>query len=78
MKKHTKVYLNHHGYSVADIIFCEACGAVAVDIHHIEPRGMGGSPSKDVPENLIALCRDCHGKAESGEISKEELNKLRS
>ena len=35
-----------------------------VDIHHIDARGMGGS-HKDYIENLVALCRKCHDKAES-------------
>jgi len=76
MKKHVKIYLDHHGYTTADIIPCEVCPSVAVDIHHIEPRGMGGNPDKDVIENLIALCRDCHSKAEAGAITKEELKAL--
>ena len=44
---------------------------VAVDIHHIIPRSKGGSNrirgSKyplDYPENLIALCRECHEEVE--------------
>ena len=37
----------------------------AVDIHHLESRGMGGSKNKDYIENLMGLCRDCHNKAES-------------
>ena len=65
MKRHTKIYLEHHGYSVADTILCEKCGAVAVDIHHIKPKGMGGNPKEDTIENLMALCRDCHTKAHS-------------
>jgi len=74
MKRHVKIYLEHHGYTIADIIPCEmGCGGVAVDIHHIEPRGMGGNPDKDVIGNLIALCRSCHEKAESGVITKEDL-----
>ena len=36
----------------------------AVDIHHIIPRGMGGSKLRDYPENLIALCRECHEEVE--------------
>lgn len=62
MKNHTKIYLNAFGYSTADFIPCEICANKAVDIHHIEARGMGGDPtgSKDVIENLIALCRECH------------------
>jgi len=36
---------------------CEYCGKKAVDIHHIQSRGQGGS--NDI-NNLIALCRKCH------------------
>lgn len=48
------------GYDTSDFIPCEVCGGRAVDIHHIEARGMGGSKEKDVIENLMALCRACH------------------
>ena len=62
MKKHTAIYMNHFGYDINDFIPCEVCGGRAVDIHHIEPRGMGGNPKgdKDVITNLQALCRACH------------------
>ena len=60
MKKHTKVYLKAMGYDTTDFIPCEICGAKAVDIHHIESRGMGGSKDADTIENLMALCRKCH------------------
>ena len=62
MKKHTAIYMNHFGYDINDFIPCEVCGGRAVDIHHIEPRGMGGNPKgdKDVITNLQALCRPCH------------------
>ena len=60
MKNHTKVYLNHFGYTGEDFICCEVCGARAVDIHHIEARGMGGTKKADTIENLMALCRKCH------------------
>jgi len=75
MKKHTKIYLKENGYTTADIIMCEipGCGQVAVDIHHIDARGMGGDKSKDVNENLIALCRKNHDEAETSKISKEYL-----
>ncbi len=62
MKKHTKIYLNHFGYTTADFIPCEVCQSKAIDIHHIECRGMGGIKSKDTIENLMALCRNCHEK----------------
>ena len=77
MKNHVKIYFKHYGYTPGDIVLCRACSNLAVDIHHIEPRGMGGNPNKDVPENLIALCRDCHEKAESGEITKEQLQEIK-
>ncbi len=60
MKKHIVVYLDHFDYDTDDFIPCEVCGAKAVDIHHIKARGMGGSNTKDVIENLQALCRKCH------------------
>jgi hypothetical protein len=73
VKRHTKIYMKYHGYAVAEEILCENCGLLAVDIHHIEAKGMGGNPSKDVIGNLIALCRSCHEKAHAGEISREDL-----
>jgi 5-methylcytosine-specific restriction endonuclease McrA len=36
------------------------CGQTAVDINHIDARGMGGSKLKDNIENLMAMCRKCH------------------
>jgi 5-methylcytosine-specific restriction endonuclease McrA len=77
MKKHVKIYLNHHGYGQQDFISCKICGTRAVDIHHIEPKGMGGSKQRDTIDNLIALCRKCHEKAHANVFSKEYLiNKL--
>lgn len=43
-----------------DFIPCEVCGNKAVDIHHIKARGMGGSKTMDVIDNLMAVCRVCH------------------
>ena len=60
MKKHTKIYLEYFGYTRDEFIPCEVCGLRAVDIHHIDCRGMGGSRDKDKIENLMALCRGCH------------------
>ena len=78
MKNHTKIYLKFFDFDASDFIPCEVCGDKAVDIHHVSGRGMGGSPTKekDVPENLIALCRPCHDRAElirEPTISKEEI-----
>lgn len=74
MKKHTKIYLDHFDYGVEDFIPCEICGSRAVDIHHIDCRGMGGSKTKDTIENLMALCRKCH--MEYGDI-KDLVDQLK-
>jgi hypothetical protein len=54
--------MNHFGFQIAEDCLCEICSRQAVDIHHIEARGMGGDPKgkKDVIENLMAVCRLCH------------------
>ncbi len=62
MKKHTHIYMKYFGYGVDDFIGCEVCGNKAVDIHHIDCRGMGGSKDKDTIQNLMAVCRMCHEK----------------
>lgn len=60
MKKHVKIFLEANGYTTADWIPCNLCGATATDIDHIKNRGMGGSKLLDTPDNLQALCRPCH------------------
>jgi len=64
MVNHKKVYCTFFNLDISSHILCTNCGQVAQDIHHILPRGMGGS-EKDYIENLVALCRKCHDKAES-------------
>jgi len=75
MKKHTKIYCDYFGIGEQDVVMCEWCNkAIAVDINHIEPRGLGGkNPSKDVIENLCAMCRYCHWRFEQKKISKKVL-----
>ena len=79
MKNHTKVYLKGIGVTKLEnfddmYIECETCPYnKAVDVHHIEPRGMGGSKERDVIENLMGLCRECHMMAEAKEYKKEYL-----
>jgi len=60
MKKYVKTYLDYFGYDQSSWIPCEMCGQTAVDINHIDARGMGGSKLKDNIENLMAMCRKCH------------------
>jgi hypothetical protein len=77
MKNHTRVYLESRGLTEWDWIGCEVCNNKAVDIHHIQPRGMGGSKFRDTPDNLIALCRPCHHEADFGTgLSKEYLSQI--
>lgn len=52
--------MDYFGLDVSDFIPCEICGGVAVDIHHIDSRKMGGQKGKDVIENLMSVCRTCH------------------
>ena len=65
MRNHTKVYMTFFYLDESDFIGCEMCGTEAVDIHHIQARGIGGIKCKDYIENLVALCRDCHNMAET-------------
>jgi 5-methylcytosine-specific restriction endonuclease McrA len=76
MKKHTKVYLQGMGYDTTDFTPCEVCQAKAVDIHHIEARGMGGSKQADIIENLMALCRKCHVEYGDKTQHKEMLKEI--
>jgi hypothetical protein len=56
MKIHTQIYLDYFGINEEDpFIPCEVCENRAVDIHHIEARGMGGSKKKDDIESNIAV-----------------------
>ena len=76
MKKYIKIYMDFHDYCIDDFIPCEHCGTTAVDIHHLEGRKMGGSKNKDFIENLIALCRRCHIKAETDKVFNNQLKEL--
>ena len=66
-------YFNHFGYDISDFIPCEVCGKTAVDIHHIEARGIGGSKDADSIDNLMALCREDHLKYGDKKQYKEFL-----
>lgn len=53
--------------------YCQWCGGVGTDPHHIKFRSLGG---KDEPENGILLCRRCHGRAQKNEITVEQLKNI--
>jgi 5-methylcytosine-specific restriction endonuclease McrA len=78
VSKYKQIYLDFFGYDETDRIPCELCSATAVDIHHIDARGMGGDPQKkkDVIENLMALCRKCHDKVEGNKEDKPVLRRI--
>ena len=76
MNKHTKIYFNYFGYTNADFVACEVCGTQAVEIHHIKPKGMGGSKTKDYIANLIAVCRGCHNMCHDDKEFNEVAKKI--
>ena len=63
-------------YKTTDFIRCEVCGSQAVDCHHIEARGMGGSKDKDTIENIMALCRQHHIEYGDKKQYKEFLKEI--
>lgn len=79
MQNHVKVYMRYFDYGIEDFIPCECCGSRCQDIHHIIPRSKFGSKRKDEQDlitNLIGLCRKCHDKAHSEELTKEYLTNI--
>lgn len=73
MKKHIKNYLDFFDYTISDVILCECCSCVAVDIHHIKFKSRGGS---DQIDNLIALCRNCHELSHAGILIPNDLKSI--
>lgn len=74
MKKYKKIYFDFHDFGEQDIILCENCEKLAVDIHHIIFKSQCGT---DKIENLIALCRECHNKAHSDKDFNAELKLIK-
>jgi len=68
--------MDFFGYQISCWMPCEICGNQAVDLHHIEARGMGGSDTKDNIENLMALCRGHHVKFGDKKQHKEMLKEV--
>lgn len=61
--------MKHFGYGDQDYIPSEYSGSPAVDIHHLNGRG----PGKDVIDNLMALTRDEHLRADKDKEFNEYL-----
>ena len=63
MQKHTKIFFDfwNDEFTLAQTYQCFSCSSwEGTDIHHIEPKQMGGSKCKDHITNLTCLCRKCH------------------
>ena len=64
MKKYVKLYYDFFDYPISEdfMVPCEVCLRPAVEINHIDCRGMGGRPKNDMDfiENLMGTCRECH------------------
>lgn len=54
--------MNAFNYVLDDFIPSELSGTRAVDIHHIDCKGMGGTGKEDRIENLMAVTRQEHLK----------------
>ncbi len=52
------------GYDESDWIKCEVigCEEKAVDIHHIDARGMGGTNRIETIQEIMGICRHHHIK----------------
>ena len=75
MQRHVRIYMRHFGFGEQDVIMCEHCNQRrAVDVHHIDGRG----PGKDVIENLVGLCRECHTFAHANKKFNQRLKLLRA
>ena len=75
MKPHIRIYFDSFRIDPTEVVLCEMCASVAVDIHHINARGSGGDPQKkkDRIENLQAVCRECHQSLGDQKIFKHAL-----
>ena len=76
--KYKDIYFDFFKIYGGDFVPCEVCEKEAVDIHHIDARGMGGDPtkSKDKIENLMALCRSCHEAYGDIKVYKDLLRQI--
>ena len=66
MKPYVKTALEARGLDASSEWICEVCGKRDMvenfQVHHIVPKGMGGSRKLDGAENLLVCCRSCHTK----------------
>lgn len=53
---------------------CAYCGIPAIQYHHIIPYSEIG---EHVPDEMVALCPNCHAEADAGSITREELYEVK-
>lgn len=79
MKDYKKLFSRYWGISADDVPLCWGCNqAVAVDIHHLIPKGMGGVKNNrlNTISNLFLCCRSCHSNAHKNKSVNEEFKKI--
>lgn len=69
MVSYKRIYLDYYEFGIDDFVPCEGCGKMSADVHHLDGRG----PGKDVIENLMGLCRDCHTDAHANPVFNKKL-----
>ena len=77
IKNYKKLFADFWGYCESDTPLCWLCNMqVAVDIHHIENKGMGGVAGNRLNriDNLFPLCRSCHDQVHRNKGINEKLN----
>ena len=78
LKNYKKLFSDFWGYHENGIPLCWNCHKeVAVDIHHLIPKGMGGVKNNRLNriDNLYALCRKCHTLGHSDKELNEQWKK---
>jgi len=79
MKDYKKLFSRYWSVSSDDTLLCWYCNQeVAVDIHHIESKKMGGVQNNRLNriDNLFAVCRKCHSLAHKDKLVNDKFKKI--
>lgn len=65
-------------FSKHDLLYCFVCGADddTLVLHHLKPRGLGGSDSRNTLENLAALCYVHHTACHAARLTERQKRDL--
>ena len=77
-KNYKKIFSKYWGYADQDIPICWGCyRKLSVDIHHLTPKGFGGSKKnlRNTIDNLFPVCRDCHNLAHKNKQVNADFRK---